>query len=199
MSAVSTNWRGSLDGASIVVYGFDGVISRWTRGCEQLYGWTREEAVGQVVHELLATSFPQPLEDIRRWLRRHWRLGGRTGAPAQGRSRTPRREPMGRPGFRGHSGEGLSELSILQTNNDISDLKDAQTDLATREAHLRSILDTVPEAMVVIDEAGLISSFSAAAERLFGYTEDEVCGQNVRLLMPSPDREAHDGYISCAT
>ncbi len=66
----------------------------------------------------------------------------------------------------------------------------------SQEAHLRSILDTVPEAMVVIDETGLISSFSAAAERLFGYAEEEVCGQNVRLLMPSPDREAHDGYIS---
>jgi PAS domain S-box-containing protein len=84
----------------------------------------------------------------------------------------------------------------LQTNNDISDLKLAQDDLAAREAHLRSILDTVPEAMVVIDEAGTVTSFSAGAERLFGYARNEVCGHNVRMLMPAPDRQAHDGYLS---
>ena len=39
-----------------------------------------------------------------------------------------------------------------------------------REAHLQSILDTVPEAMIVIDEHGVMQSFSSAAERLFGYT-----------------------------
>ncbi|HEX5237962.1 MAG TPA: PAS domain S-box protein [Sphingomicrobium sp.] len=63
------------------------------------------------------------------------------------------------------------------------------------EAHLRSILATVPDAMVVIDEAGLILSFSAAAEKMFGYSEDEVVGKNVKLLMPSPDRERHDQYL----
>ena len=63
------------------------------------------------------------------------------------------------------------------------------------EAHLRSILATVPDAMVVIDERGLILSFSAAAEKMFGYTESEVVGENVSMLMPSPDRERHDGYL----
>jgi two-component system sensor kinase FixL len=65
-----------------------------------------------------------------------------------------------------------------------------------REAHLQSILDTVPDAMVVIDERGIIQSFSSAAERLFGYSAAEVAGKNVRVLMPSPYREAHDGYIT---
>lgn len=63
------------------------------------------------------------------------------------------------------------------------------------EAHLRSILATVPDAMVVIDENGDIVSFSAAAEKMFGYSEDAVLGRNVRMLMPSPDRERHDGYL----
>jgi two-component system sensor kinase FixL len=63
------------------------------------------------------------------------------------------------------------------------------------EAHLRSILATVPDAMVVIDEAGLILSFSAAAEKMFGYSESDVVGQNVKILMPSPDRERHDQYL----
>ncbi|QNP46097.1 PAS domain S-box protein [Sphingomonas sediminicola] len=63
------------------------------------------------------------------------------------------------------------------------------------ESHLRSILATVPDAMVVIDETGHILSFSAAAERMFGYNEEEVLGENVSMLMPSPDRERHDSYL----
>ncbi|WP_457107409.1 PAS domain S-box protein [Methylobacterium sp. P5_C11] len=73
--------------------------------------------------------------------------------------------------------------------------KRAEVDLRAREAHLQSILDTVPEAMVVIDEAGLIHSFSAAAERLFGYAAAEAVGRNVRILMPEPMRSEHDGYL----
>ena len=64
------------------------------------------------------------------------------------------------------------------------------------EAHLRSILATVPDAMVVIDEHGSILSFSAAAEKMFDYREDEVVGRNVKMLMPSPDRERHDQYLT---
>lgn len=70
-----------------------------------------------------------------------------------------------------------------------------QLDLGTSEALLRSILATIPDAMIVIDVAGLIIFFSAAAERMFGYSADEVLGRNVSILMPSPDREAHDGYL----
>jgi two-component system, LuxR family, sensor kinase FixL len=68
-------------------------------------------------------------------------------------------------------------------------------DALAREAHLRSILDTVPEAMIVIDERGIIQSFSSTAERLFGYQASEAQGQNIKILMPSPYRENHDGYL----
>ena len=63
------------------------------------------------------------------------------------------------------------------------------------DALFRSILETVPDAMIVIDVNGAIIFFSAAAERMFGYSEEEVLGRNVSILMPSPDREAHDGYL----
>jgi two-component system, LuxR family, sensor kinase FixL len=62
-------------------------------------------------------------------------------------------------------------------------------------AHMKSILDTVPEAMIVIDEHGIMQSFSAAAERLFGYSAAEVVSKNVKILMPTPYRESHDGYL----
>jgi two-component system sensor kinase FixL len=63
------------------------------------------------------------------------------------------------------------------------------------EAHLQSILDSVPDAMIVIDEAGRIISFSSTAERMFGFAEAELIGENVSTLMPSPDRERHDMYL----
>jgi len=68
-------------------------------------------------------------------------------------------------------------------------------DLLSREAHLQSILDTVPDAMVVIDERGIMQSFSTAAERLFGVEAADMIGKNVKILMPSPYREGHDGYL----
>jgi len=68
-------------------------------------------------------------------------------------------------------------------------------ELAQREGHLTSILQTVPDAMIVIDEGGLIRDFSDTAERQFGWTAEEVAGRNVSILMPSPYREAHDGYL----
>jgi two-component system, LuxR family, sensor kinase FixL len=66
-------------------------------------------------------------------------------------------------------------------------------DALGREAHLQSILDTVLNAMIVIDERGMMQSFSSAAERLFGHTAAEMLGQNVKMLMPSPYRDNHDG------
>jgi len=74
-------------------------------------------------------------------------------------------------------------------------LQHSRRQAAAREAHLRSILDTVPEAMVVIDEHGLIQFFSSAAERLFGYNAGEVVGRNVKMLMPGPYRDNHDAYL----
>lgn len=85
------------------------------------------------------------------------------------------------------AGEGLqrSRRRALKT----------ERDLLAREAHLKSILDTIPDAMIVIDEHGSMQSFSLAAERLFGYTASEALGRNVSMLMPSPYRESHDAYI----
>ena len=68
-------------------------------------------------------------------------------------------------------------------------------DVEARTAHLQSILDSIPDAMVVINESGLIQSFSSTAERLFGYAAADAVGKNVKMLMPSPYREEHDGYI----
>jgi two-component system sensor kinase FixL len=67
--------------------------------------------------------------------------------------------------------------------------------LDSSEALQRTILATVPDAMIVIDEAGTILLFSDAACRMFGYDTGEAIGQNVRGLMPNPDRDRHDDYM----
>ena len=64
-----------------------------------------------------------------------------------------------------------------------------------REERLRSITQTAPDAIVVIDETGIIDTVNPAAERLFGYASDELVGENVKILMPSPYREAHDAHL----
>ena len=63
------------------------------------------------------------------------------------------------------------------------------------EAQLRAIISTIVDAIVVIDIEGRILDFNPAAERIFGYLAQEVIGENVRKLMPDPDRSRHDGYI----
>jgi two-component system sensor kinase FixL len=72
---------------------------------------------------------------------------------------------------------------------------DTARHLREREAYLQLVIDTVPDAMIIIDQLGIMQSFSHAAERLFGWTAAEVVGRNVSILMPSPDKEAHDGYL----
>ncbi|MBB6179811.1 PAS domain-containing sensor histidine kinase [Pseudorhizobium flavum] len=198
--AVSPQWtsREDLDAAlrllnhaNLIVHRLEGTIFGWSAGCEALYGWTRQEAVGKVIHQLLSTRFPKPREEICAevlsagvWegeiLHKH-----KDGHTVVSATRWVALRIPDEP-----------EPIIIQTNNDVTNMKATEINLAEREAHLRSILDTVPDSMIVIEENGTITSFSAAAERLFGYSAGEVRGRNVKMLMPSPDREKHDGYLN---
>ena len=72
---------------------------------------------------------------------------------------------------------------------------DAELQLDRREEQIRSIFSTVPDAAIVIDEEGRIISFNTAAERQFGYREQDVQGKNVNCLMPQPYKAQHDGYL----
>jgi two-component system sensor kinase FixL len=83
----------------------------------------------------------------------------------------------------------------VKVTRDITERVAAEEALKTREAHLRSILETVPDAMIVIDEDAKIQSFSVAAERLFGCEADEVIGENIKILMPEPYQSQHDSYM----
>jgi PAS domain S-box-containing protein len=89
-----------------------------------------------------------------------------------------------------------SIIGVSKIARDLTEFHHVHRDLERREALLRSILDTVPDALVVIDKQGVTQSFSVAAERLFGFSREEMIGQNVSVLMPSPYREGHDSYLA---
>jgi two-component system, LuxR family, sensor kinase FixL len=175
--------------AQAMVRGRDGKILFWARGMERLYGYTAAEALGHSSHMLLRTEFPRPLAEIEAELteRGEW-----TGEVIHYR-RDGQRRTVATQWSLWHEG---SWSAVTVINNDISDLKLVEQDLFAREAHLKSILETVPDAMIVIDEQGLVQSFSTAAERQFGYSSSEVIGKNIKVLMPSPYREEHDRYLA---
>ncbi len=179
-----------LDLANVIIHDMDGRILYWTTGCERLYGWRRQEAVGEFVQELLKTEYPLPRSELISKLRQEGAWQGEIEHQKKDGSAV-----LISSLWVARKSEDHVIHSVLQTNSDITGLKRAQDDIVTREAHLRSILDTVPEAMVVIDAKGSITSFSAAAAQLFGYRPEEVIGQNVKMLMPEPYRSEHDGYI----
>ncbi|RIJ14623.1 sensor histidine kinase [Henriciella mobilis] len=72
----------------------------------------------------------------------------------------------------------------------------AEMDVDALHQHFRSILQSVPDAMVVINDAGIITAFSKAAETLFGYDANDLLGRNVSVLMAPSDKAQHDGHIS---
>ena len=95
----------------------------------------------------------------------------------------------------------MEELAILRGR--VAALETAETarlqaERAFREgeARLHAILETVVDGIITIDERGVIESFNPAAERLFRYSAKEIIGQNVKVLMPSPERDAHDAFLA---
>src|SRR5262245_19069452 len=72
---------------------------------------------------------------------------------------------------------------------------DSQSTSRRDDAVFQALIATAVDGIIVIDARGLIQIFNPACERLFGYKPDEVIGKNVKMLMPSPYRDEHDGYL----
>ena len=68
--------------------------------------------------------------------------------------------------------------------------------LDDREARLNAILDTAVDGIITIDDRGIIESVNPATERIFGFAAEELVGRNVRVLMPPPFHDEHDGYLA---
>ncbi|ATY34713.1 PAS domain-containing sensor histidine kinase [Sphingomonas psychrotolerans] len=184
-----------IDGAAgYAMYTLDpeGRVSIWNDGAERLKGWSAEEVVGRhtsIFYPPAAVAAGKPEADLERARltgrleEEDWRLRKDGSEFLAHILITPLQDGQGR--LRGYG----------KVIRDVTDQRAGQHQASASANHLRSILSTVPDAMIVINKSGEILSFSAAAERLFGYEEAEVVGTNIRRMMPSPDRERHDGYL----
>jgi two-component system sensor kinase FixL len=170
----------------------DGTVTDWNSGAEAIFGYTAAEAVGKPLSMLLLAGQEDEMLHILERIREGERVE---------HYETRRRRKDGEvidvsltiSPIWDSNGQLLGASKVAR---DITLTKRALVDLQEREAHLRSVLATIPDAMIVIDETGIMRSFSAAAERLFGYTAEDAIGQNVSMLMPSPYREQHDTYLA---
>jgi len=173
-----------LDLAQVMARDMDGRIVVWTHGCEQLYGYSRDEAVGRASHQLLHTIFPQPLSEIEAEILNRGRWEGELihckkdgGQVAVASVWVLSRDEQGRP------------IRIIEANTDISERKQAREKLAlqadelarqaaeltrSRQAleaqslMLRSVLDSMAEGLVAADENGKFVIWNAAAEKILG-------------------------------
>jgi two-component system sensor kinase FixL len=177
---------------AIVGKTIDGIVTDWNTGAQRIFGYTAQEMVGQPEAKLL----PPGLEDEEQQILARIRAGLKIDHFETRRLRkngavidvSVTISPV-------HDNDGMV-MGASQVARDITAAKSAQRALKESEAHLRSVLETIPDAMVVIDTKGIIQSFSATAEKLFGYQAKEAIGQNVNMLMPNPYRAQHDSFLA---
>ncbi len=184
-----------IDGATNhAIYMLDprGHVTIWNRGAERIKGWAQAEILGRHF------SLFYPPEDVL------------AGMPQRDLDRTSLAGRLEEDSWRlwRDGSEFLANITMTalydeagalrgfgKVVRDITDQKAAETALARREQHLLSILATVPDAMIVLDEQGRIASFSGAAERMFGYCEADIVGEKADMLFPRIDRDRDGGFL----
>ncbi|HXJ01060.1 MAG TPA: PAS domain S-box protein [Micropepsaceae bacterium] len=178
----------------VVVIGADGRIIVFNAASERLFGYTQEEVIGNNVKMLMPSPYHEEHDDYLE----HYRTTGEKRIIGIGRNVSGRRKdgtvfPMYLSVGEGRLDEQKFYVGII---HDLTSIQEMDVARREREARLSSILETAPDAIVTIDEQGLIESFNARATKLFGYEPSEIIGQNVKILMPSPYREQHDSYLA---
>ncbi|MDX1967163.1 MAG: PAS domain S-box protein [Planctomycetaceae bacterium] len=90
--------------------------------------------------------------------------------------------------------EGPPEL-LLVAIEDVTELRNMMQTVLELESRMQAVVHTAPDAVITIDEQGRMETVNPAVERMFGYSAAELIGRNVSTLMPTPFREAHNGYL----
>jgi two-component system sensor kinase FixL len=176
----------------LIVLDPEGRVASWNAGAERIQGWRAREIVGRSFE-----AFFRPEDAAAGQPARELAVARETGRYEDQVVRVRKDGStfvayVSLTPLRDGGGEVRGFAKVVR---DVTERVAAEEALKAREAHLRSILETVPDAMVVIDEQARIQSFSATAVRLFGYEPDEVIGENVKVLMPEPYRGQHDDYM----
>ena len=163
----------SLTHDSIYVRDKNGIIRYWNRGAEVLYGWSAEQAVGEVAHELLKTVFPVPLEQIEAELVRSGRWEGELSQSKKDGTQvvmatrwSVKRDDLGAP------------VAILVTSNDITERKRAEESLRESETRFRTFVDHAGDALFVYDlEQRTVVDVNRRACEGLGYAREELIGK----------------------
>jgi PAS domain S-box-containing protein len=169
---------------TVFVRDMDDVITYWNRGAAELYGWTAEEATGQVTHSLTRTVFPAPLEEINEELLGTGRWEGelvhtkRDGAQVVVASRwSLQRDGGGKP------------VAILETNNDITERRRAEEALRESEEQWRAVFENNPTMYFMVDAGGDVLSVNPFGAEKLGYTVKELIGAPVLNVFLEADKE----------
>lgn len=172
----------------------EGRVSMWNDGARRLFGWHEEEMLGRH-YERLFDALDNAAGRPRLQLAKAARDGSFRDRSLQ----------LRKDGSHFLADATLSRIrdehGVLigfgRVVHDITDEDEWRRMIAANETQMRLILETIPDAMVVIDETGAIQSFSAAAEKLFGYSVPEVLGHDVGLLMVEADAMRHGDEMAC--
>jgi two-component system sensor kinase FixL len=169
----------------------DGIVTAWNKAAERIFGFTEAEMIGQPVTTLLPPGRLAEAAALRARIERGERL---THFETERLTRDGKLVPVSLTiiPLKGQDGKGRG---AEKTVRDLTELKRLNEELTQRRAILESILDTVPDGLIVIDDGGIVRSFSHAAERIFGYAAEEVVGHTVNVLMPQSQSAAHDAYM----
>lgn len=182
--------EGSSD--AIISKDLDGIVRTWNLGAESLFGYAGQEAVGKSIQSL---TVPNDREAEWAAMMERLRRGEHVALETERVCKNGHRIPVALTAspLRGRNGE-MTGVSTIVRN--ISERKIAEQALRDREERLQTILNTAADAIITIDQHGIIQSVNPATERMFLYSAAELIGQNVKMLMPPPYREEHDGYLA---
>ncbi|WP_371819412.1 PAS domain S-box protein [Tolypothrix sp. PCC 7910] len=165
---------------SIMVRNFNGEIEFWNRGAEEMYGWTKQEAIGKISHDFLQTLFPQPLAEIEAELLQTGRWSGelvhtkRDGTLiVVSSSWALQRDEQGKP------------ERTLEINNDITERKRAEEELR----HLSTALTSAVEGISQLDQEGRYIKVNPAYANMAGYQPEDMIGMDWLLTVHPEDAE----------
>jgi PAS domain S-box-containing protein len=170
--------QGISDYATVFQRRLDGTILFWNLGSYDMYGWSAEEALGQVSHHLLRTEFPEPLDAINAALLRDHRWQGEL----RHRHKDGHELVIASKWILRQAPDNGGEL-VIEVNSDITDVAKAEAD----QARLATIVTSSDAAIVGKTLDGIVTSWNKAAETIFGYRADEIVGKPISQIGP-PDR-----------